>query len=100
MLAHNVDSDMIHMTHRASLASLKKLSSKSNYGGWEDCWLLQPKLCVAREVFFYHVLRIHLSEFDEDPKEPSLDIKERYCVIAMSVVIMSAEHDCRTGFVS
>ena len=33
MLAHNVDSDMIHMTHRASLASLKKLSSESNYGG-------------------------------------------------------------------
>ena len=35
MLAHKVDSDMIHMTHRASLASLKKLSSESNYGDME-----------------------------------------------------------------
>ena len=30
VLAHNVDSEV---THRASLASLKKLSSKSNYDG-------------------------------------------------------------------
>ena len=97
MLAHNVDSEV---THRASLASLKKLSSKSNYGGWEDCWLLQPKLCVAREVFFCHVLRIHLSEFDEDPNKLSLDVKERSCVITMFVIIMNAEISCRTGFVS
>ena len=71
-----------------------------SYGGWEDCWLLQPKLFMARAVFFCHVLRIHPSEFDEDPKEPSLDIEERSCVIAMFVIIMSAEHDCRIGFVS
>ena len=91
---------IIKMIHRASLASLKKLSSESNNGGLEDCGLLKAKLCVAREAFFCHVLRIHTSEFDEDPKEPSLGIKERSCVIGMSVVIMSAEHDCDIGFVS
>ena len=79
------------MTHRASLASLKKLSSESNNGGWEDSWPLKAKLCVAKEAFFYHVLRIHTSEFNEGLKEPSLGIKERSCVNAMSVIIMSVE---------
>ena len=60
---------------------------------WEFGMPIGPKLCVAREVFFCDVLRILLSEFDEDPKEPSLDIEERSCVIAMFVIIMSAEHD-------
>ena len=88
MLAHNVDSDM---THRAFLASLKKLSSESNNGG-ETIWVChEANIYVAREVFFHHVLRIHMSEFDEDLKEPSLDIKERSCVIGMFVIIMSAE---------
>ena len=41
-----------------------------------------------------------MSEFDEGLKEPSLDIKERSCVIGMFVIIMSAEHDCDIGFVS
>ena len=81
------------VTHRASLASLKKLSSESNNGGWEDCWPLKAKLCVARDAFFYHVRSIHMSEFDEGPKEPSLGSKERSCVIGMFVIIMSAEHD-------
>ena len=62
-------------------------------GGWEDCWPLKAKLCVAREAFFCHVLRILMSEFNEDLKEPSLGIKERSCVIGMFVIIMSAEHD-------
>ena len=88
------------MTHRASLASLKKLSSESNNGGWEDCWLLQPKLFMARAVFFCHVLRIYLSEFDEDPKEPSLYVEEQSCVIGMFVIIMSAEHDWWIDFFS
>ena len=48
---------------------------------------------MANVVFFCDVLRILLSEFDEDPKEPSLDIEERSCVIAMLVIIMGAEHD-------
>ena len=86
------------MTDRASLASLKKLSSESNNDGREDCWHIKAKLCMAREAFFYHVRRIHTSEFDEGLKEPSLGIKERSCVIAMSVVIMSVEHDWRTYF--
>ena len=81
------------MTHRASLASLKKLSSESNNGGREDCWPLKAKLCVAREAFFCHVRRVLMSEFDEGLKEPSLGIKERSCVIGMFVIIMSAEHD-------
>ena len=100
MLAHNVGSDMIHMTHRASLASLKKLSSESNYGGGEDCCHIKARLFMASDAFFCHVLRILLSDFDEDPNKPSLGIKERSYVIGMSVVIMSAEHDCRIGFVS
>ena len=79
------------MTHRALLASLKKLSSESNNGGREDCWHLKARLFVARAVFFCHVLRILLSEFDEDLKEPSLGIKERSCVNGMSIIIMSAK---------
>ena len=43
---------------------------------------------VASGAFFCHVLRILLSEFHEDPKEPSLGIKERSCVIGMFVIIM------------
>ena len=97
MLAHNACS---YMTHRASLASLKKPSSESNNGGWEDCCHIKAKLFMAREAFFYHVHRILLSEVGEDPNKPSLGIKERCCVIGMSVVIMSAEHDCDIGFVS
>ena len=65
-----------------------------------DGWHIKAKLCVARAVFFYHVLRILLSEFDEDLKEPSLGIKERSCVIGMFVIIMSAEICCRIDFVS
>ena len=73
MLAHNVDSDM---THRASPASLNKLSSESNYGG-KDIWVChEANIYMAREVFFYHVRRIHMSEFDEGLKEPSFSIKE------------------------
>ena len=61
---------------------------------WEYGSHLGAKLFMAREVFFCDALRILLSEFDEDPKEPSLDIEERSCMIAMFVIIMSAEHDC------
>ena len=48
---------------------------------------------MASGAFFCHVLKILLSEFNEDLKEPSLGIKERPCVIGMFVIIMSAEHD-------
>ena len=88
------------MTHRASLASLKKLSSESNNGGREDCLHIKARLCMASGAFFYHVLRMLPSGFNEDPNKPSLGIKERSCVIGMFVIIMSAEHDWRTGFVS
>ena len=88
------------VTHRASLASLKKLSSESNNGGREDCWPLKARLCVASGAFFCHVLRIIPSEFDEDPNKPSLGIKERASVIGMSVIIMSAEHDWSIDFSS
>ena len=91
------DSQVIH---RASLASLKKLSSESNNGGREDCCPLKARLCVASGAFFCHVLRILLSEFDETQNKPSLGTKERFHVNAMSVVIMSAEHDWRIGFFS
>ena len=97
MLAHN---ECSYMTHRASLASLKKLSSESNYGGGEDCCHIKARLFMASEAFFCYVRRILLSEFDEDPNKPSLGIKERCCVIGMFVIIMSAEHDWRIGFVS
>ena len=40
------------------------------------------------------MLRILLSEFDEDPNKPSLGIKERYFVVGMFGIIMNAEHDC------
>ena len=67
------------MIHRASLASLKKLSSESNYGG-KNIWVChEANIYMAREVFFYHVRRIHMSEFDEGLKEPRLSIKERSC---------------------
>ena len=97
MLAHN---ECSYMIHRASLASLKKPSSESNNGGREDCWPLKARLCVASGAFFCHVLRILMSEFNEDLKEPSSGIKERSCVIGMFVIIMGAEHDCDIGFVS
>ena len=67
---------------------------------WEYEVHLGSKLFMARAVFFCDVLRILLSEFDEDPKEPSLDIEERSCMITMFVVIMSAEHDWWIDFVS
>ena len=54
---------------------------------------MKAKLCVAREAFFHHVRRIHMSEFDEGLKKPSLGVKERSCVIGIFVIIMSAEHD-------
>ena len=66
--------------------------------GREDCWHIKARLCVASDAFFCHVLRILLSEFDEDPNKPSLGIKEISCVIGMFVIIMSAEHDTRIGF--
>ena len=95
MLAHN---EYSYMIHRASFASLKKLSSESNNGGREDCWPLKARLYVASGAFFCHVLRILLSEFDEAQNKPSLGIKERCCVIGMFVIIMSAEHDCWIDF--
>ena len=70
------------------------LPPAAHNGGWEDCWLLKAKLCVAREAFFCHARRIHMSEFDEGLKEPSLGIKERSYVIGMFVIIMSAEICC------
>ena len=55
---------------------------------------LRANIFMARRCFKCNVLRILLSECDEDLKEPSLGVEERFCVIAMSVIIMSAEHDC------
>ena len=66
----------------------------------EYCRHTKAELFVAREVFFCHVLRILLSEFDEVLKEPSLSIKERSCVIGMFVIIMSAEICWWIDFVS
>ena len=54
---------------------------------------LGAKLFMARRCFKCNVLMILLSEFDKDLKEPSLDVEDRSCVIVMSVIIMSAEHD-------
>ena len=63
------------------------------HGGWEDCCHNKARLFMASDAFFCHVLRIIMSEFDEDPNKPSLGIKERTCVIGMFVITMSAEHD-------
>ena len=52
---------------------------------------LEAKLFVARAVFKHDVLRILLSEFDDTWSRTRLDIKVRYCVDAMSVVITSVE---------
>ena len=54
---------------------------------------------MAREAVFCHVLRILLSEFDEDPNKPSLGINERSRFIGIFFIIMNAEHDCDIGFV-
>ena len=89
---------MLYMTYRASLASLKKLSSESNNGGREDCCHIKARLCMASDAFFCHVLRILLSEFDMGPNKPRLGTKERSCVIGMFVIIMGAEHDWSIGF--
>ena len=67
---------------------------------WECGCPLGARLFMARAVFFCFVLRILLSEFDEDPNKPSLGITERSYVIGMFVIIMSAEHDCWIDFVS
>ena len=57
------------MTHRAPPASLKKLSSESNYGG-KKIWVChEANIYVAREAFFHHVCKIHMLEFDEGVKE-------------------------------
>ena len=97
VLAHNVDSGM---THRASLASLKKPSSENNNGGREDCWPLKARLCVASGAFFCHVLRILLSELDEIQKQTSLGIKISWCASGMSVIIMGAEQSLGTDLVT
>ena len=58
---------------------------------WECGMYIGAKLCVAREVIFRDVLRIDMSEFDEDLKEPSSYIDLRSCVSGMFVIITSAE---------
>ena len=61
---------------------------------WEYGSHLGAKLFMARRCFKCNLRMILLSEFDEGLKEHSLGIEERSCVIAMFVIIMSAEHDC------
>ena len=78
----------------------QSVRSESNNGGWEDCCPFKAILCVASGAFFCHVHSVLPSESNGDLKEPSSDIQERSCVIGMSVVIMSAEHDWRTDFAS
>ena len=60
----------------------------------------EAKLCVARRCFKHDVLRMLPSEFDDTWKQTSLGIKVRYCVNAMSVIIMSTEPSRRIGFVT
>ena len=83
-----------------SLASLKKLSSESNNGGWEDCSPLGPRLCVAKGVFFVMSSGFICQNWIRYPNEPTLDGKEWSCVIGMFVIIMSAEIFTGKGFVS
>ena len=54
---------------------------------------LKAKLFMARRCFKYNVLRILLSDLDEIQEKHTSGINERSCVIAMSVIIMSAEHE-------
>ena len=55
---------------------------------------------MAKEVFFCCVLRIDMSEFDEDLKEPGSYIDLRSCVSGMFVIITSAEPSRRIDFVT
>ena len=71
----------------------QSVRSESNNGGREDCWHIKARLFMASYVFFCYVLRILMSEFNEDLNEPSSGIKERSYVIGIFVIIMSAEHD-------
>ena len=48
-------------------------------------------MCVASACFNHDVFAMYISEFDWDFKDPSLGAKERFCVSAMSVMILGAE---------
>ena len=61
---------------QSSPASLKKLSSKSNNEHREKAGPDQSKTMWANAVFFCHVLRILLSDFDKGQHKPSLGTKE------------------------
>ena len=66
---------------------------------WESGRPIRLKLFMAMEVFFCHVLRILTSDLDGVKNKHSLGEEERSCVIAMFVIIMSAEPTCWTDFV-
>ena len=82
------------MTHRALLLPERRSSSESNNGVRGEEPALESKHIWADHVLILHVLRILLSECDESQKQTSLGIKVSCCASGMSVVIMSAEHDC------
>ena len=67
---------------------------------WEFGMHIGPKIFMAEEVFFYHVLKILTSEFDKGQEETRLGIKDSCCTSGMSVVIMGAEHGRQTGLVT
>ena len=66
---------------------------------WESGCPLGPKLCMASRVFKRDVLRILMSDLDDGQEKHTLGIKERSCVNAMFIIIMSAEICWRIGFV-
>ena len=52
---------------------------------------IKANILMAREGFFRDVLRILLSEFGKGQEEPSSSIKDRSCIGAMFIIILSAE---------
>ena len=59
---------------------------------------LEANKYMATAVFRRDMLRILLSDFDAPLEEHSLGTKERSYTSPMSVIIISAEHDCWTVF--
>ena len=64
-------------------------------------WATQRgKQYLARGVFKWRVLGLHLSDLDKILYRHTLGDEERSCVSPMSVIIMGAEICWRTGFVN
>ena len=57
---------------------------------------LRAKQCMASEVFFRDVLKIHLSELDKGANLTNLDVNGHVCISGVLVIITSAGYKWRT----